>query len=130
MAVRTNKKQQKMVKAAEAAEGTVVAKVEPKGLKVARYFSSPFTRPLDDAEYVKRSSAIYNPDGSAVFRMDDVEVPKSWSQLATDIVVSKYFRKRGVPGVGFETSVKQVVHRIVRTIRMAGELFGGYFATK
>ena len=43
-------------------------------------------------------TVITNPDGSVVFQMDDVEVPASWSQLATDIVVSKYFRKAGVPG--------------------------------
>jgi len=56
-------------------------------------------------------------------------VPKSWSQLATDIVVSKYFRKAGVPGAGNETSVKQVVTRIARSIRRAGEALGGYFAS-
>ncbi|HVZ31727.1 MAG TPA: vitamin B12-dependent ribonucleotide reductase, partial [Polyangiaceae bacterium] len=63
--------------------------------------------------------------------MDGAEVPAGWSQLATDIVVSKYFRKAGIggdPKVG-ETSVRQVVGRIARTIRKAGEDFGGYFAS-
>src|SRR6185503_19378807 len=65
-----------------------------------------------------------------VFQMDDVEVPAGWSQLATDIVVSKYFRKAGVPGApGHETSVRQVVRRVARTIRRYGESQGGYFAT-
>jgi ribonucleoside-diphosphate reductase alpha chain len=59
--------------------------------------------------------------------MEEVEVPRSWSQLATDIVVSKYFRKAGVPQTGRETSVRQVVTRVARTIREAGEKLGGYF---
>ncbi|MCG3175755.1 MAG: hypothetical protein MOGMAGMI_00688 [Candidatus Omnitrophica bacterium] len=98
-----------------------------KGLKIDRRFTKPGQDPLDAVVYEKRSSAITNTDGSAVFRMDGVDVPKSWSQLATDIVVSKYFRKAGVPGSGHETSVRQVVHRIAHTIREAGERFGGYF---
>jgi ribonucleoside-diphosphate reductase alpha chain len=64
--------------------------------------------------------------------MEGAEIPSGWSQLATDIVVSKYFRKAGLYGkkdVG-ETSVRQVVYRLAKTIREAGEEFGGYFATK
>jgi ribonucleoside-diphosphate reductase alpha chain len=80
-------------------------------------------------EWDARSSKISNEKGETVFALEDVEVPKQWSQLATDIVVSKYFRKGGVPGTGHETSVKQVVTRIARTIRRAGEEYGGYFAT-
>ncbi|MBI2345298.1 MAG: vitamin B12-dependent ribonucleotide reductase [Deltaproteobacteria bacterium] len=99
------------------------------GLKVARRHTVSGANPLEQVEYTKRRSVITNPDGSVVFQMDDVEVPASWSQLATDIVVSKYFRKRGVPGTGHEVSVRQVVHRIARTIRTAGETLGGYFAT-
>ena len=102
----------------------------PKGMTFERIFTHPFARPLEEAKYVKRSSVITNPDGSTVFKMDDVEVPEGWSQLATDIIVSKYFRKRGIPGTGHETSAKQVVHRIANTIRQAGLELGGYFATK
>src|SRR6185369_4427398 len=72
-----------------------------------------------------------NPDGSVVFKMDGAEIPADWSQLATDIVVSKYFRKAGLHGkkeLG-ETSVRQVGHRLARTIREAGERFAGYFAS-
>src|SRR5690606_20045484 len=71
------------------------------------------------------------PDGSVVFKMEGVEVPAEWSQLATDIVVSKYFRKSGVDGrqEQGETSVRQVVRRVAHTIRTAGERAGGYFAT-
>ena len=71
-------------------------------------------------EFEIRGSKISNPDGSIVFEMKDAEVPKSWSQLATDIAVSKYFRKAGVPGTGHEKSVKQLVYRIARTIREHG----------
>jgi ribonucleoside-diphosphate reductase alpha chain len=74
---------------------------------------------------------ITNPDGSVVFKMEGIEVPKGWSQLATDIVVSKYFRKAGLYGDSTqgETSARQVVHRVANTIRQAGEEFGGYFAS-
>ncbi len=74
---------------------------------------------------------INNPDGSVVFKMEGAEVPSGWSQLATDIVVSKYFRKAGLHGkkdLG-ETSVRQVVERLSKTIREAGEESGGYFAS-
>ncbi|MBI2091844.1 MAG: ribonucleoside-diphosphate reductase, partial [Deltaproteobacteria bacterium] len=100
------------------------------GLTFERKFTHPFSKPLDEVKYTKRTSVITNPDGSVVFKMDNVEVPENWSQLATDIVVSKYFRKRGIPGVGHETSVKQVVYRIANTIRAAGEDLGSYFTSK
>src|SRR3989344_556715 len=83
-----------------------------KGLKIERRFTKPGANPLDAVTYEKRSSVISNTDGSTVFKMENAEVPKSWSQLATNIVVSKYFRKAGVAGAGHETSVRQVVHRL------------------
>ena len=98
------------------------------GLRFHRHFTTQGVDPLDQVEWVSRSSLITNPDGSVVFRADDVEVPTSWSQLATDIVASKYFRKAGVNG-GAETSVRQVVSRVAKTIRQSGEEQGGYFAT-
>src|SRR5262245_40334363 len=99
------------------------------GLRVPRRFTKPGVNPLDQVRWDKRRTVITNPDGSVVFQMDDVEVPASWSQLATDIVVSKYFRKAGVPGTGHETSVRQWVHRLAHTIRMWGEEEKVYFAT-
>ena len=87
--------------------------------------------PLEQVTWERRSSVITNPDGSVVFKMEGAEVPAGWSQLATDIVVSKYFRKAGLHGkkeLG-ETSVRQVVQRLARTIREAGDRFGGYFAS-
>jgi ribonucleoside-diphosphate reductase alpha chain len=100
------------------------------GLRVPRRYTRPGVDPLDQIVWDRRKTVISNPDGSVVFAMEDVEVPRDWSQLATDIVVSKYFRKAGLPGTpGHETSVRQVVHRIAHTIRWSGERQGGYFAT-
>ncbi len=101
------------------------------GLTLERKFTSDDRKPFDEVVWERRSSVISNPDGSQVFRMDGAEVPAGWSQLATDIVVSKYFRKAGLGGDAkvSETSVRQVVGRIARTIRKAGESFGRYFAT-
>lgn len=96
--------------------------VSKNGLPILRRFTTPGTNPLDQVEYEYRRSVITEPDGTVVFEMNNVEVPKGWSQLATDIIVSKYFRKAGVPTeTGTETSVRQVVHRIANTIRIHGE---------
>ncbi|MCM8775270.1 MAG: vitamin B12-dependent ribonucleotide reductase, partial [Candidatus Omnitrophica bacterium] len=99
------------------------------GISIKRRFTKSGVNPLDEIQYVHRTSVITNPDGFAVFKMDDVEVPESWSQLATDIIVSKYFRKAGIPGIGHENSVRQVVYRIAHSLRLAGERLGGYFKT-
>ncbi len=102
------------------------------GIAVARRYTTASADPLDAVVYERRSSVITNPDGSIVFKMEGAEIPAAWSQLATDIVISKYFRKAGLFGDKHqgEKSVRQVVHRIAHTIRTAGEKFGGYFATK
>ena len=102
-----------------------------RGLRFARKMTEEGVDPLDDVRFHKRTSVITNPDGSVVFKMEGAEIPAEWSQLATDIVVSKYFRKAGLfndKNQG-ETSVRQVVYRIAHTIRDAGERFGGYFAS-
>jgi len=95
---------------------------------VARRYTTPGVDPLDAVEYDRRDSVISNPDGSVVFATRGAEIPKAWSQLATDIVVSKYFRRAGLFGDAAkgETSVRQVVYRIAHTIREAGEA-RGYF---
>jgi len=100
------------------------------GITMDRFFTKEGVDPLSEVKYVHRSSVITNPDGSVVFKMENVEVPESWSQLATDIIVSKYFRKAGVPKTGHEVSAKQVVYRIAHSIRTGGEELGGYFASK
>ncbi|MCC6521356.1 MAG: vitamin B12-dependent ribonucleotide reductase [Polyangiaceae bacterium] len=102
------------------------------GLEFQRRTTRPGVDPFDEVRWERRSSVITNPDGSIVFKMEGAEIPAGWSQLATDIVVSKYFRKAGLHGdkrTG-ETSVRQVVSRIAHTIREAGESLGGYFATR
>jgi ribonucleoside-diphosphate reductase alpha chain len=104
----------------------------PRGVTVARMFTKPGKDPLasgapgfpasQELVYERRSSVITNPDGSIVFKMEGAEIPSGWSQLATDIVISKYFRKAGLfgdPKQG-EKSVRQVVYRISHTIREAG----------
>ncbi|MBI5536266.1 MAG: vitamin B12-dependent ribonucleotide reductase [Deltaproteobacteria bacterium] len=102
------------------------------GLSLSRRFTKTGQDPIADITWERRTSVINNPDGSVVFKLEGIEVPAQWSQLATDIVVSKYFRKSGLYGnkeMG-ETSVAQVVERVAQTIREAGEELGGYFATR
>ena len=66
-------------------------------MKINRRFTAVGKDPLESTEFVKRTSEIKNPDGSIVFKMEDVIVPKDWSQVATDVLAQKYFRKAGVP---------------------------------
>jgi ribonucleoside-diphosphate reductase alpha chain len=66
-------------------------------MQVKRFYTVSGKDPLVSFEFEKRTSEIRNPDGSIVFRMEDVTVPKNWSQVATDIIAQKYFRKAGVP---------------------------------
>jgi ribonucleoside-diphosphate reductase alpha chain len=102
-----------------------------KGLQFTRRFTREGVSPLDLFEYDYRTSVIKNPSGEKVFEMENVEVPKGWSQIATDILAQKYLRKAGVPGpdgtLGRETSAKQVAHRMADCWRAWGERYG-YFA--
>ncbi len=99
------------------------------GLKVERMYTEVGTNPLDEIKYAYRTSRIAEPNGKVVFEMNDVEVPEDWTQLATDIIVSKYFRKAGVnTTVGREMSARQVVYRIAHTIAQTGREWG-YFAS-
>ncbi|RKY93451.1 MAG: adenosylcobalamin-dependent ribonucleoside-diphosphate reductase, partial [Ignavibacteriae bacterium] len=66
-------------------------------MQIKRMFTKAGKDPLSSFKFVKRTSEIKNPDGSVVFRMEDVLVPEQWSQVATDIIAQKYFRKAGVP---------------------------------
>ncbi|MGE3974005.1 MAG: vitamin B12-dependent ribonucleotide reductase [Bdellovibrionales bacterium] len=100
------------------------------GQKFSGYFVPPGKNPYETVQWVKRSSSISGAAGEKVFEMKDIMVPEEWSQLATDIAVSKYFRKAGVPQTGHETSAKQLVHRVAHSIRVAGENLKNYFATK
>ncbi len=105
-----------------------------KGLKIERHFSKEGTNVFDLFKYEKRSSVIRNPSGDAVFEMNDVEVPAAWSQVATDILAQKYFRKAGVPQVngstGSEKSIKQVAHRMANCWKDWGMRYGYFASTK
>jgi ribonucleoside-diphosphate reductase alpha chain len=105
----------------------------PKGLQFSRRFTKEGISVYDMFEYDYRDSVIKNPTGEKVFEMNNVEVPKQWSQIATDILAQKYFRKAGVPqadgSLGRETSVKQVAHRMANCWRVWGERYG-YFASE
>ena len=113
------------------------------GLVVERRFTADAADPFAGVAWTKRTSRITNPDGSVVFEMADAEVPADWSQVASDIMVSKYFRKAGVPqrdadGMpildergeavrGPERSARQVIERLTGCWRHWGETHG-YFA--
>src|SRR6266487_4683709 len=114
-------------------------------MKINRRFTKSGQDPFASVEYERRTSRITNPDGSIVFEMTDAEIPRQWSQLATDIMVSKYFRKAGVPQVdpetglplrapdggvvtGPEKSARQVINRLAGCWRYWGEKHG-YFDT-
>jgi len=102
------------------------------GLQFSRRFTRDDVNVFDMFEYDYRTSIIRNPNGETVFEMNNVEVPKQWSQIATDILAQKYFRKAGVPqpdgSLGRETSAKQVSHRMANCWKAWGER-NGYFAT-
>lgn len=66
-------------------------------MHIKRFFTEQGKDPLSSFEFVKRTSEIKNPDGSIVFKMENVSVPEQWSQVATDIIAQKYFRKAGIP---------------------------------
>jgi ribonucleoside-diphosphate reductase alpha chain len=96
------------------------------GLVFERFFTDGRISPFDAVEWEKRAALIGNEKGVTIFRQDDVEVPKGWSQTATNIVASKYFH--GKPGTSErEGSVRQLIGRVVNTIVKWGEQ-GGYFA--
>lgn len=101
----------------------------PSRLSLSRRFSESGSDPLDLVRMVRADSKIRDPDGRLVFELKGIEVPESWSQLAIDIVVSKYFRKAGVPGTGHETSVRQVIRRIVGALGAAGTRAGLFEGT-
>ncbi len=112
-------------------------------MKITRRFTTEGTDPFASTKWTTRSSRITNPDGSVVFEMPDAEVPVGFSQLATDIMVSKYFRKAGVPQLeskfalpgdsetitnddgstktGPERSARQVIHRLAGCWKHWGE---------
>lgn len=98
-----------------------------RGVRVRRYFTQPGVDPFDCVEWEIRKAVITGEKGEIVFEQDNVEIPKSWSQLATSVVVSKYFRGP-LGSAERERSVRQLIGRVVKTLRSWGER-QGYFAT-
>ena len=114
------------------------------GLRIQRFFTKPGENVFDKIEWETRTSSIKNPDGTVVFEMQNVEVPKFWSQVATDVLAQKNMRKLGVPQLdkdgkqivddfgkpvlGSETSAKQVIKRLAGCWRYWGEKYN-YFAS-
>src|SRR3989442_7459293 len=97
------------------------------GLEFPRFFTDGKASPFDAVEWERRTAQISNEKGQVIFRQEDVEVPKSWSQTATNIVASKYFH--GKPNTHErETSVRQLIRRVADTIVRWGEE-GGYFTS-
>ncbi|HPN14937.1 MAG TPA: vitamin B12-dependent ribonucleotide reductase [bacterium] len=98
------------------------------GIKFQRFFSTEGRSPYDELEWDERDAVITNEKGQVVFEQKNVEVPKTYSQTATNIIVSKYFRGRlGTPER--ETSMRQLVDRVAKTISNWGRV-GGYFMTE
>src|SRR5512143_1683583 len=96
-----------------------------KSLGIARTFSDAKTNPFDQVEWEKRTAEITDDAGKVIFKQENVEVPKAGSPLSTKVVVAKYFY--GEQGTSErETSVRQLIHRICRTIADWG-VKDGYF---
>jgi ribonucleoside-diphosphate reductase alpha chain len=105
-----------------------VGSTKRKGLVVPRVFSKSGVHPFDELEWERRAAEIADDAGRIIFKQENVEVPKSWSVLATKVVVSKYlYGELGTPER--ETSIRQLVHRVARTIADWGKR-DGYFATE
>ncbi|MHB2020041.1 MAG: vitamin B12-dependent ribonucleotide reductase [Candidatus Xenobia bacterium] len=101
-------------------------------MRIPRYYTVEGQDPYQGITFEPRTSEIRNPDGSVIFKMDDVMVPSQWSQVATDILAQKYFRKAGVladeQGREGERDARQVFHRLAGCWRTWGEKYG-YFDT-
>src|ERR1700750_1993199 len=96
-----------------------------KGLRFERVFSDANCAPFDQVDWERRTAEITDDSGKVIFKQENIEVPKSWSALATKIAVSKYFYGDISHGNdpykgGRERSVKQLVHSVKRTITHCG----------
>jgi ribonucleoside-diphosphate reductase alpha chain len=112
----------------DAAELAGSVQLQGTGLRVERRFTEAGVHPFDEVRWEKRTASIGNEKGETVFEQTDCEIPAFWSQMATNVVVSKYFRGAlGTPRR--ETSVKQMISRVADTIAGWGRA-GGYFASE
>jgi ribonucleoside-diphosphate reductase alpha chain len=102
-------------------------------VKIPRLFTSAVRDPYHGLEFEAHTSEIRDPNGKVIFHCDDVVVPTTWSQIATDILAQKYFRKTGVPQAdgseGSETDARQVFHRLAHTWADWGKRHG-YFTSQ
>ena len=107
---------------------TAAESTTKRGISVKRFFTKAGTHPFDEIEWELRTASIQNEKGQTIFEQRSVEVPKDWSQTATNIVASKYFHgKLGTPER--ESGVKQLIGRVADTIAEWGAE-GGYFRTE
>ncbi len=103
-------------------------------MKIRRHFTTKEGGPYAGIKFERRVSEIRDPNGNIIFHQDNVIVPSSWSQIATDILAQKYFRKTGVPvedkngkkKLGGENDARQVFHRLAYTWKIWGEKYN-YF---
>ena len=103
--------------------------IAPHGIKLQRYFTAPGDDGFANVEWELRTAAITGENGKIVFEQRDVEVPKTWTQTATNVVVQKYFR--GIVGTPErERSVRQLISRVADTMTAWGKQWkaDGYFA--
>ena len=99
-------------------------------MKIERNFTSAGQDAYADLDFVETVSEIRNPDGTVVFRLDAVEVPNSWSQVASDVIAQKYFRKAGVPSKTRKVKEKGVPEFLWRSVPAEGAEFGGETSSK
>src|SRR6202795_3963111 len=110
------------------------SKKKSRGLRFERVFSDANVAPFDQIDWERRTAEITDDSGKVIFKQENIEVPKGWSALATKIAVSKYFYGDIANGTdphahGRESSIRQLVHRVTRTISDWG-LKDGYFSDK
>jgi ribonucleoside-diphosphate reductase alpha chain len=106
---------------------TVPTNGSAKKLQISRFFTTPAKHPYDEIQWEHRTASITNDKNQVIFERDNVEVPKSWSQAAINIVASKYFHTYRDKGKQ-ETSVKELINRVVQTLKIWG-LQDKYFST-
>ena len=101
---------------------------DQQGLGIEHFFSTEGVHPFEQLEWETRAAKITGDDGQAIFEQDNIEVPASWSQLATKVVSSKYFYGDMETGQR-EHSAKQLIHRVCRSLADRG-LKDGYFTSQ
>ncbi|QTN35469.1 vitamin B12-dependent ribonucleotide reductase [Cognatishimia activa] len=99
-------------------------------MQIQRRFTTAGQDAYADLEFLTTTSEIRNPDGSIVFKLDDVEVPTSWSQVASDVIAQKYFRKAGVPSKLKKVKEKDVPEFLWRSVPAEGAEMGGETSSK